>query len=48
MPLGGMYHTCPHFDQLKGGVGVDRMAERWVREIEGDEDYELYVEQPED
>jgi len=32
--------------QLTYSAKVDRVAVRWVRELEGDEDYESYVEQP--
>jgi len=31
--------------ELIHSVHVDRAAERWVREFEGDEDYQSYVEQ---
>jgi hypothetical protein len=33
---------------LIDSVQVDREAEQWLRELEGDEEYELYAEQPED
>jgi len=33
---------------LKDSVKVDREAEQWLRGLEGDEEYEVYAEQPED
>ena len=43
------YVADKRFDgQLTYSAKVDRVAVRWVRELEGDEDYESYVEQPED
>ena len=33
---------------LTDSVHVDRVAERWLRDLEGDDDYQAYVEQPED
>jgi hypothetical protein len=35
-----------HDSQLMFSVETDRRAVRWVRDLEGDEDYESYVEQP--
>jgi hypothetical protein len=34
--------------KLMSSVQVDREAERWLRDLEGDEEYALYAEQPED
>jgi hypothetical protein len=33
---------------LIDSVQVDREAEQWLRELKGDEEYELYAEQPEE
>jgi hypothetical protein len=40
---------CSESSQLlTDSVHVDRVAERWLRDFEGDEDYQAYVEEPED